>query len=101
MEHGYETTYYCGLHPRGEKQNPQSHAWVELGDGLIVDITGDQFYDDEEHLNYNKAVYVGKVDRFHRLFSIQQTKHIGGIDYYDERNRIVLRAQYNRIKENL
>ncbi len=99
-----DTTYYCGVHPlteENQERNPQSHAWVILNGGLIVDITGDQFKDNEEFLDYDIPVYVGKMDDFHRLFSSKQVEHIGGIDCYDEHSRRILRAQYNRIKENL
>ena len=102
MEHGYKTIYYCGLHPfEEEERNPQSHAWVVLDGSLIADITGDQFEDNEDFLNYNIPVYVGVMDNFHRLFSSKQVERIGGIDCYDAHSRGILRAQYNRIKENL
>jgi len=102
MEYGFKTTYYCGVHPFEEKErNPQSHAWVVLDGGLIADITGDQFKENEEFLNYDIPVYVGVMDDFHRLFSSKQVEHIGGIDCYDPHSRGILRAQYNRIKENL
>ena len=48
--------YICGM--RGE----QSHAWLEK-DGLIVDITSDQF-------DKGVRVYVGKRNGFYRRFRI-------------------------------
>ena len=101
MENGFQAEYYCGLHPRREGMNPQRHAWVILEDGTIADITGDQFKNDSEHLNYDKPVYVGEVDDFHGLFATCQTRHIGGIDCYDEGNRTRLKAEYERIKGSL
>lgn len=55
-----------------------------------------------ETLNdYDKPVYVGEVDDFHRLFATCQTRHIGGIDCYDEGSQSRLKAEYERIKGNL
>lgn len=34
----------------------------DICDGVIIDITADQFVD------YNKSVYVGEIDDFHKLF---------------------------------
>ena len=102
MEHGYKATYYCGVPVfEEEERNPQSHAWVVLEDGQIADITGDQFKDNADFLNYDKPVYVGEMDDFHKLFPVKQVEHIGGIACYDEHSRGILRVQYNRIKANL
>lgn len=50
-------------------ENIQSHAWLMLEDGhTIIDITGDQFHDKICFLNYNKSVYIGVEDDFHKLF---------------------------------
>lgn len=84
----------------GEKRNPQSHAWV-IVDGLIADITGDQFKNNDEFLRYDVPVYVGEMDEFHKLFYISELDHACGIDIYDDHSRGILRTQYNRIKEKL
>lgn len=53
-------------------ENIQSHAWLMLEDGhTIIDITGDQFHDKICFLNYNKSVYIGVEDDFHKLFSVE------------------------------
>ena len=54
-----------------DDEGVQSHAWLELSDGVIVDITGDQFKYDKVFLNYNVPVYVGKMDAFHALFDVE------------------------------
>ena len=40
-------------------------------DHTIIDITGDQFKNDPNLLNYNKSVYIGFYDDFHRLFEVE------------------------------
>lgn len=42
---------------------------------IIIDITGDQYYDNREFLNYSKSVYVGAMDDFHSLFEFDN-RHI-------------------------
>jgi hypothetical protein len=69
LKRGIQTTYICGNYYDDEVV--QSHAWLELSDGVIVDITGDQFKYDKVFLNYNVPVYVGKMDAFHALFDVE------------------------------
>jgi len=69
LEKGIETYYICGNCPAENFwENSQSHAWLLLEDSIIIDITGDQFKDDEHFLNYNHSVYFGPIDDFHNLF---------------------------------
>ena len=42
-----------------------SHVWLTLENGDIVDITGDQYKNREGTLYYDLPVYVGKMDAFH------------------------------------
>ena len=69
-EKGIETYDVSGQY--GSGWDAQSHAWLLLmaDQKTIIDITGDQFRDKPELLYYNKSVYVGAVDAFHRLFII-------------------------------
>lgn len=72
LENGIRTMYVCGTYAEGGFENMQSHAWLTTDDGDIVDITGDQFKDTSIFLNYNKSVYVGKMDDFHTLFEVEK-----------------------------
>lgn len=38
---------------------------------IIIDITSDQFSGRSTFLNYDKSVYVGVNDDFHRLFEVK------------------------------
>ena len=40
----------------------QSHAWAQLSNRVILDITGDQFKNRSVFLNYSTPVYIGRVD---------------------------------------
>lgn len=43
----------------------ESHVWLTLENGNIVDITGDQYKDRSGSLYYDLPVYVGKMGAFH------------------------------------
>jgi hypothetical protein len=51
----------------------QSHTWLMLENGCIIDITGDQFKSDEEFLCYSEKVYYGEMDEFHQLFDYTES----------------------------
>ena len=71
IENGIKTAYVCGTYRGGGFENMQSHAWLLVDDSYIIDITGDQFYDNSTFMNYNKSVYVGEMDEFHKLFEVE------------------------------
>ena len=61
--------YVCGTYYDIDLENP-SHAWLELDNGHIIDITGDQFKYYPAPLKFNKPVYVGIYSDFHKAFEI-------------------------------
>lgn len=62
-------TYEINATKHGEiSWDNQSHTWLMLENGCILDITGDQFKSDEEFLCYSERVYYGEMDEFHQLF---------------------------------
>ena len=48
----------------------ESHVWLTLENGNIVDITGDQHKNQSGILYYDLPVYVGKMDAFHSQFKL-------------------------------
>lgn len=65
IEQGFFTWYISGNYGRG--QEAQSHAWLETEDGIVIDITGDQYK--YKKLFFAQPVYVGpRKDGFHELF---------------------------------
>lgn len=72
LVNGIKTYYVCGKyyykHPTG---NVQTHAWLWTEDKTIIDITGDQFKNNFTFLNFNIPVYVGPMDSFHKLFTVE------------------------------
>lgn len=52
------------------KIGSESHVWLTLENGDIVDITGDQYKNREGSLYYDLPVYVGKIDAFHSQFKL-------------------------------
>jgi hypothetical protein len=67
---GIYSKYICGTWWNYDTADSQSHAWLLVDDKVVVDITGDQFQDEEIFLNYNKRVYIGHGDAFHDLFEV-------------------------------
>ncbi len=72
LKNGIQTNYVCGNYYGDPEGGWQSHAWLELQNGIVIDITGDQFKYNELLLNYDVPVYVGKMDEFHALFEVEE-----------------------------
>lgn len=71
LENGIDSYYVCGTcYFDNCEEETQAHAWIQI-DGLIVDITGDQFGDREAYYHYAERVYVGTGDLFHDLFEVE------------------------------
>lgn len=47
-----------------------SHAWLEIDDSVIIDITGDQFKNYPPPLEFNVPIYVGEYIDFFNSFEI-------------------------------
>ena len=97
VSNGFDNLWHvCGNHypATGDEeedfQGKQSHAWISIGDpydeySVIVDITGDQFKDDLEYGYHDVPVYVGKRNKFYRLFEVydRDVREFHGITDYD------------------
>lgn len=70
---GIHTVQIQGTFRDGDPEHTTGHAWLQLDDGIIIDITGDQFRYDELFLKFNQPVYVGGISEFHSLFEIDRT----------------------------
>jgi len=71
LDNGIRTYYVCGTYSNGSFESVRSHAWLLTDDQIIIDISGDQFKNNSEFLNYNRTVYIGKKDKFHGLFEVE------------------------------
>lgn len=82
-ENGVETLYMSGQNGYG--WDSQSHAWLETYDGLVIDITRDQFKQRRGALYSNDRVYVGEQDRLRNAFRLDppvpgyQEENVSGI----------------------
>lgn len=72
LKNGIKTYYVCGTYRDGSFDEMQSHAWLETEDGMIIDITGDQFRYNPNFMNYSETVYIGERDAFHILFEVEK-----------------------------
>ena len=75
QEKGIHTKYVCGTYRNGDFEDIQSHAWLVLDDDTIIDITGDQFKYNEIFYGNNKKVYVGRKNKFYKLFEEDSPPH--------------------------
>ncbi|MGL5149571.1 MAG: hypothetical protein ACRC7N_03230 [Clostridium sp.] len=71
LENTIRTYYVCGTYRGSSSEDYQSHAWLLLNNHTIIDITGDQFKYNPDFLNYDKSVYIGAADDFHKLFEVE------------------------------
>ena len=69
LERDIQTKRICGMYGYGDERNPQTHAWLQY-ESVIIDITGDQFYNRSEFYFYNLPVYVGSMDQMHSVFTV-------------------------------
>lgn len=65
-DQGIETLCFYGIAGYGE--SGESHVWLETKDGIIIDITGDQYKNKTGKLYNNDPVYVGPKTSFYGLF---------------------------------
>ena len=69
LEQGIVTWYLSGQYDYGWKA--ESHAWLETEDGMVIDITGDQYR--YKNLKFTDPVYVGvRNDGFHDKFILDE-----------------------------
>lgn len=69
-EKGIATRYVSGTYHDSSTDDSQSHAWLELTNGTIVDITGDQFRNKLYPLQNDCPVYCGKSNAFYNFFEL-------------------------------
>lgn len=69
-ENGIATRYKSGTYRDYSTNDSKSHAWLELTDGSIVDITGDQFRFESSPLQNDCPVYCGKPNEFYKHFEL-------------------------------
>ena len=68
-QHGIFTWYMSGRYGYG--WDAESHAWLETQDGMVIDITGDQYAFKE--LKFTDPVYIGpRTDGFHDKFELDE-----------------------------
>lgn len=70
LERGIETSQVNGSFKDGGIWH---HVWLLTNDGLVIDITGDQFIGKISQLNENpKRVYVGEEGELQKLFCVNR-----------------------------
>lgn len=68
-QYGFFTWYMSGEYGHG--CDAESHAWLETQDGMVIDITGDQYK--YKNLRFTEPVYVGtRNNGFHDKFQLHK-----------------------------
>lgn len=76
-EYRTETEYVCGKYYYGESSyDSRSHAWLRTKDGIIVDITADQFKLMPDSLHCDKRIYIGFENAFYDQFEVDYRRDI-------------------------
>lgn len=70
-ENGIKTRYVSGVYRDSRRSVSQPHAWLELNDGTVVDITGDQFCFKPYPLKNDRPVYCDKPNEFYNRFQLE------------------------------
>lgn len=94
-------TYIGGTFREPSLELP-SHAWLKIGNNIIVDITGDQFKYYPIPFNFSEPVYVGLYIDFYNLFEIDVEEICNNYYLLDDRyirNHISRRKLYEIILE--
>jgi len=85
-------TYVSGTYYGDDPEDRWCHAWLVVN-GLVIDVTGDQFRHHQPPLTFNIPVYIGPVAEFHQSFEVcpgGYSEHHGleghWIHYYDLKN---------------
>lgn len=96
---GIECKIVEGTYYDDDPEITSSHGWIEMPDGRIVDITGDQ-YKYNPVTKFSEPVYVGTCTEFHKMFSENMFTESQGIQGEIVRRNRLLKL-YNIICEYL
>lgn len=90
---------------RGDCYEPdgqlQSHAWLSTEDGIIIDITGDQFKYNKIYNFFDIPVYVGYESDFHKMFEERDFFHNAELSKIDGIAQYRLNNLYHKIMKYL
>lgn len=79
--------YVCG--EKFHDNRTQTHAWLQR-DGLIIDITADQFDD------VDSPILITNDHAWHSQF-VSEVKHVAGWEIYDDHTRSTLTRAYKTV----
>lgn len=69
-ENGIQTVQINGEHKNDHQWH---HVWLQTMDGIVIDITGDQFNEKPNMPNNIQKVHVGKEGNIHSIFCKNRT----------------------------
>lgn len=100
IQNNLAVTKVFGTYRYNNWDKQYSHVWLQLQDGIVIDLTGDQYKNDPIMLNFDNPCYIGKSSELHNMFRVNKTDYrpFCGIDTYnDERTR----KRLNRLFRNI
>lgn len=87
IDHGYYCDVITGSYYDGIPYNNMNHSWIRLQNGLIIDITGDQFKYNSL-FKFDLPVYIGAETDMHKKFAERRFIEKGGISLTDSPCRV-------------
>ena len=97
LEHRIRTFEIRGIADDGSPCG-QPHEWLITQDDIMIDITGDQFRNNDMLLNYDKPAFVGIEDNLHKMFVIESDIiENRGLNSYSDGMKLKLAKIYNDI----
>ena len=90
--------YHTGAYDSDGFEITYPHAWLQTANGIIIDITGDQFRLKSDLLYFDEPCYIGAETEFHQLFNGQPRKNT---DFFYSRNPMLnwMRDLYSLIEK--
>lgn len=87
----------------GYGEKGESHVWLMTDDDIVIDITGDQYKQNNNGFKYEIPVYVGVMDSFHNLFTINGRYQYPELDsaYSNSISANKNNKDYENIKEHI
>lgn len=86
LQNGVSVFKVHGTYRYDNWDNVYSHVWLKLEDDTIIDLTGDQYKDNQIMRYYDNFCYIGPPNCLHNLFPQEEQQYYPyfGIDNYGD-----------------
>lgn len=100
--YGIETYQLNGQHWDDKEGYSRNHVWLVTTEGVVIDITGDQFRYEPHYKYYSKRVHIGSEDTIHQIFDERRCKELNmHLEGKDTKRRKILNQVYKILEKYL